>query len=297
MTEKKIVQLLRERERDKIISHRQGEIEGADILFLTSSSDLGVCRNGGRRGARFAPQGILASLNKMVSPLQMGQYSVREVASREGEEENFVEAQKSSGEAIKKIVTSFKGNTIIHLGGGHDHIFPLLYSYFHLPSIHVINIDAHLDTRDDPLPLSHSGTPFRQVANLYRGKFRLTQIGIHPFANPLSAQQNLNNIEMEIISAHGATSFEQLKEKLTYCEEELTILSLDCDAMASSTMEAVSAVNPMGLSHSIVADIFSHYHNLPQGQKIYGIYEYNPLFDNLSAKGAASIASLIYQGL
>ena len=60
---------------------------------------------------------------------------------------------------------SFKGKKIFHLGGGHDHIYPLLMSlektqnYKHLK---VLNLDAHLDTRTDEF--AHSGTPFRQFA-------------------------------------------------------------------------------------------------------------------------------------
>ena len=62
-------------------------------------------------------------------------------------------------------------------------------------------------------------------------------------------------------------------------------------------MEAVSAVNPEGLPMQRVRDIFAFYQDLPQQKKIYGIYEYNPVFDNLSCKGARTLAALIYRAL
>jgi formiminoglutamase len=77
-------------------------------------------------------------------------------------------------------------------------------------------------------------------------------------------------------------------------ENILPILSLDADALNAAYMEGVSAVNPRGLSLEVVSDIFDFYFKLDTEKKYCGIYEYNPLYDNLSAKGARILASLIY---
>ena len=39
--------------------------QNLDGLFISSASDLGVVRNGGRRGSRYAPEAILNVFKKM----------------------------------------------------------------------------------------------------------------------------------------------------------------------------------------------------------------------------------------
>ena len=285
--------LWKERDRERLGALIVKEVSDAKTLFLTSSSDLGVCRNGGRRGSRFAPQAISAVLKKMVAIPGTEPLCFREVACRAREEENFVLSQEESADCIRMTWDRFGGERIFHVGGGHDHIFPLLMSLKDCGSIHVINIDAHLDTRAEPLV--HSGTPFRQFAALYGGRFRLTQLGIHHFSNPPSALEDLS-AEMTVLSPDELEGGDW-RERILLDREDMTLLSLDCDAIAAETMEAVSAVNPAGLPLGLVREIFDWYRKIDQKQKVYGIYEYNPLFDNLSQKGARTLASLIYAAL
>ena len=287
--------LWEERKSSQLSSFVSLEVATADVLFLMSSSDWGVCRNGGRRGSRFAPQAIAHVLKKMTPAFPAPSLYFEEVSCLAAEEEDFCQAQEASARCIREVGSRFDGNTIFHIGGGHDHIFPLLMSLKDEKAIHVINIDAHLDTRSDPIV--HSGTPFRQFAELYKGRFRLTQMGIHPFSNHPSSHEQLS-AEMAVFSPEELSgSGEDLKKKISFDKDELTLLSLDCDALASESMEAVSAVNPAGLSFRCVREIFNCYRNFEQKKKVYGIYEYNPLFDNLSQKGAKALASLIYNAL
>ena len=280
-----------ERKKAQLVSCVSTRVEDAGALFLTSSSDGGVWRNGGRRGSRFAPQAIAHVLQKMVAMPKTRVLSFEEVSCGDREEENFLAAQEESAERIRALLGAFGGERVFHLGGGHDHIFPLLMSLRDERAVHVINIDAHLDTRAEPL--CHSGTPFRQFADVYEGRFRLTQLGIHPFANEPSSYENMS-AEMVVFSSQDVAKAE---EKISFREDEVTLLSLDCDAIAAESMEAVSAVNPAGLSLDWVRKIFDLYRLRVQGRKIYGIYEYNPLYDNLSQKGARVLASLIYKAL
>ena len=77
---------------------------------------------------------------------------------------------------------------LIHLGGGHDHIYPLLRALSaQNDRITVINIDAHLDTRTDDLP--HSGTPFRQFAR-ERG---CNKVNFDPIRDPIPFSNASNN--------------------------------------------------------------------------------------------------------
>lgn len=266
-------------------------------IFILSESDLGVVRNGGRRGSAFGPKAIINTLTKMTAHKQKScaYSSIREQRSQK----SFNDQQSEDTSSISKILSESKGS-IWHLGGGHDHIYPLLKAInTSSKKILVINLDAHLDTRVDPI--FHSGTPFRQFANEAEGSFKIVQLGIHDFANELSNYQELENGKMDVFTVSqlrretsNYTTTAQFLDTIVKDFSEYTIvLSLDCDAICAESMEAVSAVNHNGLQINFVRDIFSWYFSLPQTRKYCGIYEYNPVFDNLSNKGSRTLASLI----
>ena len=64
-------------------------------LFLKSSTDTGVIRNGGRNGAKHAPQSFLSAFKKMThhESLTSRQFYEVEVGNEELETKNFAEAQ------------------------------------------------------------------------------------------------------------------------------------------------------------------------------------------------------------
>ena len=159
----------------------------------------------------------------------------------------------------------------------------------------IINIDAHLDTRTDNLP--HSGTPFRQASQMWtQGRFRLFQVGIHDYANAKSNYEKLPNGQMKVFNENDWGVVAGKIEKLINTEDEIIVLSLDADALSASIMEGVSAVNPNGLTLKFMQSCLKSYQNWMEGKKQYfGIYEYNPVYDNLSQKGAKAIASLVHQ--
>ena len=59
-------------------------------------------------------------------------------------------------------------------------------------------------------------------------------------------------------------------------------------------MEGVSAVNHRGLPYDFIEDVLLYSIDALNCQH-FGIFEYNPLYENLSQKGARALASLIYQ--
>jgi formiminoglutamase len=290
-------------------------------LIVESSCDEGVARNGGRRGARFAPSAIRAVLGRM--HLQNSQHAHVDVFKLEdfnqffsayaykdkenlstnllgSQQDPFNSYQHSNSSALEKILKSSlkdnKAKSIVHLGGGHDHVFPFLQALTASSNKHkllIINIDAHTDTRMDPL--FHSGTPFRQFASQTEIPFELIQIGIKSFANPPDNWKWMHpKGQQEFISYE---TIPELRQKLDLLKTENTtvVLSLDADFLASSAMEAVSAVAYDGGEPSVVIALVDWYKALSQTQKFFGIYEYNPIFDNLSQKGARLLAHLIYR--
>ncbi len=264
-------------------------------IILTSSSDVGVMRNLGRNGSRYAPQAVLAQL-KNLQFHQQEPIGIKEVASYENELLDFGQAQLAESNEIKKLIH----RSPIHIGGGHDHIYPLLKACEeNFENIVVLNIDAHCDTRKSPHP--HSGTPFRQFAEETKKNFLLYQYGIHFFANSQSTLSLDKNI-MSVTSFNDAMKLSQnfgtlpaallSSIKQQFNDKTFFILSLDCDAIDPSIMEGVSAVNHQGLPLAHIKELCNWYKAL-KCQKAMGIYEYNPVFDR-SSKGSRALASVIY---
>lgn len=288
------------RDQERLIHQRCMPSE-ADTLFIKSSSDIGAIRNMGRRGSNFAPEAIINVVKKLA--MHTGEtWSEIEISDSKLEIEDFHFAQD---EYVKKLATLYetysKANKFIYLGGGHDHIYPMLKALNQShKKIIVINIDAHLDTRVDEF--HNSGTPFRQFAKDFKGEFKLIQLGIHDFANSKTTMSDLG-LAREVVATyddlrHLTNQFtanrKVFERMIPFDREALYIFSLDADALESGLMEGVSAVNHRGLPYQFVDELLN-YAILNLRVKHFGIYEYNPLFDNLSQKGARCLAGLIYQ--
>lgn len=288
------------RDQERIINNK-AEIKEADILFLKFSSDAGVIKNMGRRGSLFAPEAILNVVKKMASH-NLLKWSDVELADRAAEAGNFAESQKVLAQKIQQTLSS-QGRTqkFVYLGGGHDYAYPILSALNQFTKkIVIINLDAHLDTRTDIDP--NSGTPFRQIARDFNGDIEIVQLGIHDFANSISTMSNLPNAK-EVVATYedvrfGTKDFTEtdkfLSRVIPFQKDTMFVFSLDADVLDSSIMEGVSAVNHRGLPYDFVEDVLLYCIDELKCQH-FGIFEYNPVYDNLSQKGARTLASLIYQ--
>ncbi len=272
-------------------------------LFLTSSTDEGVVRNGGRNGARFAPRSLLATFKRLTQTENLRGLSFRavEVSSPEAEEVDFPRAQELEAGRIREALETFPGARIFHVGGGHDHIYPLLMA-LREPGrdLVVINIDAHADTRTDES--FHSGTPFRQFAGQHREGFRLFQIGLNPFANSFSTLESLEPSHQSVLWRRDLTPeklsafFQSIKEVLK--PKTRVVFSLDADALNAAEVPGVSAVNSQGLCLREVLDLWRRYVALGfDHQPVMGIYELNPVYDTLASISMRTISTLIFESL
>lgn len=270
-------------------------------LIMTANTDIGVARNGGKKGSKYAAHSITSSLKKMAKSFYEHQIILTDVNNIRDEQLNtFDSMQDLESQKILNSISQNEYTNTFHIGGGHDHIYPLIKAYSQkFSKIKVLNLDAHLDTRIDTS--FHSGTPFRQAFELNNLDLKLFQFGIKELSN---ARSNYDLLKMNITTMNqiNSSSFSLEKYLTTFLEDtsedELIILSLDTDAIISSDMEAVSAVNPTGLDFQIVKECYKTIQNYCTQSKrpfVTGIYEYNPIFDNLSNKGSRLIAELIYE--
>lgn len=269
------------------------------VSLALSCSDVGVQRNGGRMGSRLGPQALIATFKKLALPREnQATFFLDQIVSEQVTEERDFPLSIQEQTANFRCVS--KQHDLIHLGGGHDHIYPLLCALDDSPIV-VINVDAHLDTRTDAAP--HSGNPFRRFAHDTKQPFYLYQIGIHPFANSTSTQSPLPNTTTRILWRAECDHAELVSAFLMRLESELPsnatiIFSLDCDAIAAPEMEAVSAPNHLGLSLSFVHQLVGFYRDLNQrrsARNIWGIYEFNPVYDSISSRSARGVAGLMYR--
>lgn len=268
------------------------------FLFLTSSTDIGVMRNGGRNGARFAPQSLLTFFKRLSQSdlARLQSFRTIEVSSEALEREDFTRAQELEAEKISEARKLHPKASLIHLGGGHDHVYPLLKSFSDRSQVVVINLDAHADTRTDDT--AHSGTPFRQFSQSFSGDFRLLQVGLHPYANSKSTLLPLENGVCDILWRKDLRDPSKIKRifsdlKTSLHPDAVVIFSLDADAMAGHLVPGVSAVNGEGLELSELDLLWSEYRNLTEDY-VLGIYELNPLYDTLSGVSMRTIAGFLF---
>ncbi len=274
------------------------------LLFLKSSSDEGVIRNGGRNGARFAPQSFLSVFKKLSLAEGNKSYAFyeEEVASAYEECENFALAQEQEAHRILSALKTYPHSRICHLGGGHDHVYPLAMALAEsFKKVVIINLDAHADTRTDNSP--HSGTPFRQFSQKYPGEFHLFQVGLHPFANSESTLQKLEKGQMSILWRRELDDEEKYGDffkalKAVVDEKTLVIFSIDADALDGSIVPGVSAVNAYGLKREHLLRLWQDYRKLGfTHTPVMGIYELNPVFDTPSLMSMRTLASFVYESL
>ncbi len=278
------------------------DFKSNSIIIFNSSSDIGVRRNFGRNGARYAPKAIVNSLKKFNKQQIDCPLHCFEVSDQVKEEQNFHQAQIAESELIKELIDKSKNENYIHLGGGHDHAFALLHAINEskkFKNLLIINIDAHCDTRIEDQ--RHSGTPFRDFDNIAQIPYHLIQYGIQGFANSPSTLKPVENGSSsyyylnEIVGSKENDLLETLKNKTD--SDTAIFFSLDCDAISGDQMKAVSAVNGRGLSLEHIHNLLKEVLELECNALFFGVYEYNPVYDDLSQLGSRSIATLLYEYL
>ncbi len=288
-------QTRQERSKENLISFINKSTPSG-LTIVCAESDQGVISNGGRLGSRWAAPAIICQLKKMAAPKDCPYIYLETVCEQSAPLESAREIQSAR---IKELLKTAR--QLVHLGGGHDHVYSLMQAV-NGPLL-VINIDAHLDTRADAW--SHSGNPFREFSHTTSADFNLFQIGIHPYANSISTQQPLEKGVMHVLSRSDCDQEGEVKafwnKILSTLKNDTTIVfSIDADAISADSLRAVSAPNQNGLSLAFVMRQMHFYRELcrQRSQKqLWGFYEFNPLYDDVSGTSARVASALIYEML
>jgi formiminoglutamase len=270
-----------------------------NFAILGFCSDEGVRRNMGRPGAKTAPDHI----RRMSSGLSVHFDSVDQTVFDAGNVlcsgQNLEAAQKLLGEKV----ASLRAQDIVPivLGGGHEtaygHFLGLRKAVPASETIGIVNLDAHFDVRSyEQGP--HSGSPFRQIAEMEGAKFRYLPIGIRPESNVRSLfsfmqEHNQQYVPLEQLHTDFVTTNKTI---LSFVDEvDHIYLTIDMDCFPAAYAPGVSASAPSGMMP---------WHAISLIQRIKGsgkmlsvdIVEMNPEFD-IDDRTLKLAAELIYHVL
>jgi len=170
-----------------------------------------------------------------------------------------------------------------------------------MPTVGVINFDAHLDIRQSDV--ATSGTPFRQIAehlDEQRQPFHYCCIGVSRFSNTAALFDRAEQLGVHIISDEDCTNKKwkriaaQIEDFIN--EVDVVYLTIDMDCLPSSVVPGVSAPAAYGINLAFVERAVKLV--MASGKvKMADIAEINPTFDvdGRSCKVAARLLATIIE--
>ena len=176
--------------------------------------------------------------------------------------------------------------------GGDDSVpIPFIAAFANQPAIVILQIDAHIDWRDEREGETMGFSSTMRRASEHDHVWRIVQAG----ARGLGSAREEEVRDALNWGAHIATARDihhmGVEEVLRHIPEDCDcVISLDCDALDSSVMSAVAYPSPGGLSYTQVTDLVS---GVAAKARIAGfcMVEFVPLRDK--AKTAAFTAARI----
>lgn len=253
--------------------------------ILGYPDDEGIRLNGGRVGAREAPQVIRRFLYRMTPALN---HRVRprllDLGNLEAQTLLLGERHELARKAARQVLRS--GGFFLSLGGGHDYGFPDAAAFaevFAGQAPLVINFDAHLDVRPTDSGF-HSGTPFRRLLEEF-AEVDFLEIGIQRQCNSATHLEWLHSkkshcLELDEILVTGQPQAEAINQwLLPYLEKRRPVfVSIDLDAFSSAFAPGCSQSWPTGLTPNeiiLVLDFISSRCDVYGA----GLYEVSPPLD------------------
>ncbi|MGV0389737.1 formimidoylglutamase [Corynebacterium phoceense] len=262
---------------------------GAALLGF--ATDEGVRRNGGRVGAADGPEALRAALGSLAVHDEFPRHDAGTVVT---EGKNLEPAQEEVSAKVEELVRA--GHLPIVLGGGHETSFATGRGLARVRPSAIINLDAHFDLRAADRPTS--GTPFRQLAEVYGADFDYSVLGISQANNTKVLFDTARDLgvnvvldeELAAVSAREAA--QRALELLT--DAESIHLSIDLDVLPAAVAPGVSASAGFGVPllhiHAIVRALAA------TGKlALVDVAELNPRFDidGRTAKAAARLIDSI----
>ncbi|OXL27059.1 formimidoylglutamase [Psychrobacter sp. DAB_AL32B] len=306
--------------------------EQQHVGLVGFNCDQGVRRNQGRVGARAAPPLIRSTFAKLPVIAELQKRFDGKLATLLGDagdihcqdnddfaEQLLEQAQQQYADVISNVIQ--KSSLAIGLGGGHAMAYGSFLGLWQalqqadnsdigekntadiptIPTIGIINFDAHLDIRQSDV--ATSGTPFRQIAEYlteYQQPFHYCCIGVSRFSNTAALFDRADELGVHVISDEDcyyqswATLAAQIDRFIN--QVDVLYLTIDMDCFPSSVVPGVSAPAAYGIELSFVERAVKTI--MASGKvKIADIAEINPTYDSnqRSCKVAARLLAIIIE--
>ena len=254
------------------------------------ASDEGVERNGGRQGAAKGPEELRKALGGLALHDDFPRTDTGTITTQSDDLEG---AQQELSDRVRELAAA--GNLVVVLGGGHETSFATHRGVREaVGPMGIINFDAHFDLRRADRPTS--GTPFRQIADLYGGDgFAYCVLGISKPNNTRVLFDEARALGITTVldtELADASPVEAAEVALKCIPEEGPIhLSIDLDVLPASVAPGVSAPAALGVSY---ANIRAMAQAVAATGRIalVDVVELNPEFD-IDARTAKAAARLI----
>jgi formimidoylglutamase len=278
----------------------------ARVALIGVPQDIGVERNGGRPGARQAPDAIRRMLYRMTPyDIETGRSIPPGILFDLGNINCHGELEEIHDRLTEATTIVRRAGLIpLVLGGGHD------ITYAAASGVHavdgplgVLNFDAHLDVRP-PNPHRNSGTSFRMLleeGTIVAGHF--AEFGIQSFANAGEHVEWLRSSGGRIISLEEirARAFDKsLSTAYLIASSDVAAVygTLDIDGVRAADAPGVSATMPDGFTAAELLATARLLGRKPQTIAL-DIVEVNPVFDRdgITAKLAAHAALRFIAGV
>jgi formimidoylglutamase len=265
---------------------RLGEVTGtspsdysmAEIVLLGCPQDMGVIRNQGREGARFAPDAIRRTFYTFPVPEKMPKYSLCDVGNIRIQT-NLEDTHTLLENSVSRILED--GKYAVVLGGGNDISYPDVRALNRSSSsILVFNVDSHLDVRTAERP--NSGTPYRQL--LEEGIMipeNFYEMAYKPLSNPSFYEQDLKSMGAHIfpLGLLREKGIEKTFHRiLRAADAESIFWGFDMDVVRANDAPGVSAPYPTGLTAEEVCSV-ARTAGGDRRSRVLEISEVNPLYD------------------
>ena len=265
-------------------------------VVLGFCSDAGVRRNKGRVGAAAAPAAIRAALGPLAFHLDRKVFDAGDVVV---EGDQLEDGQARAGRAISGLLDA--GNLTVVLGGGHETAFA---SYLGVAGsevlrgkrLGVLNLDAHFDLRDEPVP--SSGTPFLQMAQEEAAAGRELQYAVVGISEPNNTRTLFDTAErlgVKYLLDEGCAP--EVVE--TFVADflagiDVLYLTIDLDVMPAAVAPGVSAPAAYGEPLPVISAVCKQV--AASGKLVHlDVAELNPEFDidGRTAKVAARLVNTL----
>ncbi len=280
--------------------------QGGQFAIVGYPDDEGIELNGGRAGAKLAPDTIRKIFYKMTPPHDWKKnfpflFDIGNVPDLPS-----LNARHATALKVVSQITD-PGIKIISLGGGHDYGYVDGHAFLEknikrsqaIKPV-IINFDAHLDVRTNDkagVTVNHSGTSFYRLKEKFKDAFHLVEVGLQPHCNSRSHWEWARENHIELISLDAVESSEwdsvwQNKVIAAITLHTPVFISFDMDGLRGADAGGCSQSWPTGLKLSDCLVFLKRLYEQSDTQGL-GIYETSPPLD-VDSKTSKAAALLMY---